>query len=65
MSRVVFEILKIKNPIRQVGFYEYINIEIDVGEGLAIKSRRHVYIAIEPDQIQVGIAKPKDVVPAI
>ena len=65
MARILLEILKIEDPVRKVRFYQHIDIKIYIGERLAVKARRHVDVAIEPLQVQISVAKTKDVVPTI
>ena len=65
MARILSEIFKIEDPVREVRFYQHVDIKIYIGERLAVKTGRHVDVAIEPLQVQISIAKTKDVVPTI
>ena len=65
MPRILSEVFKIEDPVREVRLYQHIDIKIYIGERLAVKAGRHVDVAIEPLQVQISIAKTKDVVPTI
>ena len=65
LPRILLEIFQIEDPVREVRFYQHIDIKIYIGERFAVKAGRHVDVAIEPLQVQISIAKTKDVVPTI
>ena len=65
MPGIRLEIFKIEDPVREVRFYQHIDVKIYIGERLGVKAGRHVDVAIEPLQVQISIAKTKDVVPTI
>jgi hypothetical protein len=62
---VCFEVVKVKDLIGEVGFYEYVNIEVDVAQYFTIKGWKHIDVAIKTLQRSLWSAKPKDVVPAV
>ena len=65
MTRIRLKIFKIEDPVRKVRFYQHVDIKIHIGERLAVKVGRHVDVAIEPLQVQISIAKTKNVIPTI
>src|SRR4030095_1052178 len=65
MARILLEIFKIQDPVRKIRFDQHIDIKIYISQRFAVKVGRHVDIAIEPLQVQINVAKTKDVVPTI
>lgn len=65
LPRILLEIFTIEDPVREVRFYQHIDIKIYIGERFAVKAGRHVDVAIKPLQVQISIAKTEDVVPTI